>query len=229
LDGRPEAAGVVVSLRSVTKRYRLGGEDIEALLNVDLEIQPGDFIAVMGPSGSGKSTMAHVVGGLDRPDSGQVLVGGRDLAKMGDRELSSYRNGQIGFIFQSFNLQPSMTAIQNVALPMVFAKTGRGERTARAREALAQVGMSDREKHRPAQLSGGQRQRVAIARALANRPSMIIADEPTGNLDSKRGQEIMALLKTLNDGGVTTLVITHDPQVAAYARRTLHLLDGKLN
>jgi putative ABC transport system ATP-binding protein len=184
----------------------------------------------MGPSGSGKSTLANIIGGLDVPDQGEVLVDGQDIAKVSDKTLSDFRNKRIGFIFQSYNLQPTYTALENVMIPMIFAKVGTAARKKRAIECLQAVGLSDRMNHRPNQLSGGQRQRVCIARALANNPEIIIADEPTGNLDSKRGDEIISLLKQLNQKGeITLIVITHDPSVAREAKKTLTIKDGRLS
>ena len=220
----------MIELKNVSKVYELGGEKIYALDSVDLVINNGDFIAVVGPSGSGKSTLANIIGGLDTPDKGQVLVDDKDISKVGDRALSNYRNKKIGFIFQSFNLQPTFTALENVMIPLIFAKMPNSERKKRATECLKAVGLDDRMKHRPNQLSGGQRQRVCIARALANNPEMIIADEPTGNLDSTKGAEIVDLLKKLNKkNGITLIVITHDVTVAKQAGKILTIKDGKIN
>jgi len=188
----------LIELKKVTKTYRLGGEVLNALDSVNLSVQAGEFIAITGPSGSGKSTLANIIGGLDRPTEGSVVIDGNDLSRVTDRRLSDYRNQHIGFVFQSFNLQASQTALENVMLPLLFARMKPKERLARAAECLEAVGLGDRMKHRPSQLSGGQRQRVAIARALATKPSIIIADEPTGNLDSARGEEIMHVLKDLH-------------------------------
>ncbi|MDP4013768.1 MAG: ABC transporter ATP-binding protein [Candidatus Nanopelagicales bacterium] len=219
----------MIQLEDVTRAYRLGDERIEALSHVNLSIDDGDFVAIMGPSGSGKTTLANVIGGLDRPTSGRVVVEGRDLSRCGDAEMSHYRNQHVGFVFQNFNLHTRQTAERNVMLPLVFAKVNARERTRRARAALEKLGMGDRLRHRPNQLSSGQRQRVAIARALVNNPRLVIADEPTGNLDSKRGAEIMDLFVELNNQGVTLLVITHDSNVAARASRTLHIQDGRVS
>ncbi|HEV2953760.1 MAG TPA: ABC transporter ATP-binding protein [Candidatus Dormibacteraeota bacterium] len=219
-----------IALREVTKRYRMGDEEILALDGVNLTLFDGSYVAVMGPSGSGKSTLANLLGGLDTPDVGQVVVDGKDLAHMSDGERSRYRNRSIGYIFQSFNLQPTLTALQNVTMPMVFAGVAGRERRQRAEQALEHVGLADRMNHRPTQLSGGQRQRVAIARALVNRPRLILADEPTGNLDSARGQEIMELIVALHrEKGISLLVITHDQEVANHAQQVLHLRDGRLH
>lgn len=219
----------MIELRAVTKRYRLGSEEVCALDNVNLSVKRGEFFAVMGASGSGKSTLANIIGGLDVPDSGSVRVAGQDLARADDRRLSAYRNRTVGFVFQSFNLQPNYTALENVTVPMLFARVAPSQRRAHAIECLSAVGLEARLNHRPGQLSGGERQRVCIARALANRPELIIADEPTGNLDSRRGDEIMALLGQLNSvDGITLMVITHDPAVARRAGRTLLMSDGRL-
>jgi putative ABC transport system ATP-binding protein len=218
----------IIELKNVTKTYHLGDEVLNALDDVSLSIQAGDFVAITGPSGSGKSTLANIIGGLDRPSSGGVQVDGNDLSKVSDSKLSAYRNHHIGFVFQTFNLQGSNTAVENVALPLVFAKMKGAARKQRAIECLNAVGLGDRLKHKPGQLSGGQRQRVAIARALAVQPSIIIADEPTGNLDSARGEEIMKLLRDLNHQGITLLIITHDAAIARQAKRTIQIRDGKV-
>lgn len=219
----------MIELKNVSKTYELGGEKIIALDGVNFKIDQGDFIAIVGPSGSGKSTLANVIGGLDAPDQGEVLVDGTNIAKSDDGYLSNYRNKQIGFIFQTFNLQSSYTALENVMIPLVFAKMPRMERKKRALECLRAVGLEDRIKHRPGQLSGGQRQRVCIARALANNPKVIIADEPTGNLDTKKGDEIISLLRDLNKQlKVTLIVITHDVNIARQAYRTVVIKDGIL-
>jgi putative ABC transport system ATP-binding protein len=217
-----------IELANVTRTYKMGDEVIRALDNVSVTIGPAEFVAITGPSGSGKSTLANIIGGLDTPDSGIVTVGGTRLSEAPDRQLSEYRNRTIGFVFQSFNLQPTATALENVALPLVLSRMPARERRARATECLEAVGLGDRLRHKPSQLSGGQRQRVAIARALATKPSIIIADEPTGNLDSERGAAIVELLTKLNDDGITLIVITHDAATAAMARRILHIKDGRL-
>jgi putative ABC transport system ATP-binding protein len=206
----------------------MGDETISALSDVSVTIAHGTFAAITGPSGSGKSTLANIIGGIDAPDRGQVIVDGIDLARARDRELSAYRNRTVGFVFQSFNLQGSASALDNVMLPLTLGRMRGKQRRARARECLEMVGLGDRVRHRPTELSGGQRQRVAIARALANRPSILIADEPTGNLDSERGQEIMELLGKLHTEGLTLIVITHDDSIAAQADRILHIKDGAL-
>jgi len=222
------SAGAAVALADVRRSYRVGGEDVHALDGVSLEIGAGEFVVVTGPSGSGKSTLAHVIGGLDRPTAGSVSVSGRELSKLSDRELSRYRNASVGFVFQSFNLQATATALENVMLPLVYAGLPRRKRRERAAHALEIVGLSDRVAHRPTQLSGGQRQRVAIARALVCEPGILIADEPTGNLDTARGAEILDLLQERNAAGATLIVISHDAGVAARAQRILEVRDGKV-
>lgn len=218
----------VIELKDITKTYRLGDEELNALDNVSFTVNAGEFIAITGPSGSGKSTLANIIGGLDRPTEGKVMVDGKDLAHVKDTELSAYRNTHIGFVFQSFNLQGTNTSLENVMLPLVFARMKPKDRKVRAKECLDAVGLGDRLNHKPNQLSGGQRQRVAIARALAVKPSIIIADEPTGNLDTARGDEIMKLLKDLNKQGITLIIITHDPTIARQAERMVQIRDGKL-
>jgi putative ABC transport system ATP-binding protein len=218
----------IIKLDGVTKTYRLGDDTFNALDGVSLHVNAGEFLAVIGPSGSGKSTLANIIGGLDRPTAGSVTVDSVDISKSKDAAMSEYRNQHIGFIFQSFNLQATHTALENVILPMMFSKLDRKARNARAIECLEAVGLGDRLNHQPSQLSGGQRQRVAIARALAVQPAIIIADEPTGNLDTARGDEIMSLLKKLNKQGITLIVITHDPSIARQAGRVIEIRDGKL-
>ncbi len=218
----------ILELRDLSRTYKLGDEVLNALDHVSLTVEKGQFIAIIGPSGSGKSTLANIIGGLDKPNNGTVQIDGQDLSKVRDNKLSTYRNQHIGFVFQSFNLQPHNTALENVMLPLVFSKLKRSERKKRAKECLEAVGLGERLNHKPDQLSGGQRQRVAIARALANNPSIIIADEPTGNLDSAKGAEIMDLLKSLSKQGITLIVITHDMNVAKQAQRVLEMRDGKL-
>lgn len=219
----------IIELRDVTKTYHLGGEILNALDNVSFKVNAGEFVAITGPSGSGKSTLANIIGGLDRPNGGSVIVDGNELAHINDSKLSAYRNQHIGFVFQSFNLQGTNTALENVMLPLVFSHMKNKERETRARECLEAVGLGDRLKHKPSQLSGGQRQRVAIARALAGKPKIIIADEPTGNLDSAKGQEIIQLLRDLNEQGITLLIITHDMAVAHAAHRIVEIRDGKIS
>ena len=218
----------LIELKGISKTYKLGDETLNALDNVSLNVNEGEFLAITGPSGSGKSTLANIVGGLDRPSTGTVVVDGIDLSKARDAKLSNYRNSHIGFVFQSFNLQNTNTALENVMMPLVFAKMRPKDRKVRAAECLQAVGLADRVNHRPTQLSGGQRQRVAIARALAVKPKIIIADEPTGNLDSARGAEVMKVLQDLNHQGITLIIITHDPAIAKMARRVVSIHDGKL-
>lgn len=217
-----------IELKSITRTFKVGGETLNALDGISLHINPGEFVAITGPSGSGKSTLANIIGGLDSPTSGSVNVDGLDLSHVHDRQLSNYRNHHIGFVFQSFNLQGNNTALENVMMPMMFAKIRKRQRKARGMECLKIVGLEDRAKYKASQLSGGQRQRVAIARALALNPKIIIADEPTGNLDSARGEEIMRVLKNLNKQGITLLVITHDTNIAHSAGRVVNIHDGKL-
>lgn len=219
----------MIQLNSVTKTYKMGDEEIHALLDVNILVRDGEFLAVMGPSGSGKSTLANIVGGLDSPSGGDVLIDNENLAQKNDKELSKYRNKKIGFIFQTFNLQSTYNALENVEVPLLFAKMSPHMRKEKAAQCLELVGLSDRAKHKPNQLSGGQRQRVCIARALVNDPEIIIADEPTGNLDSKKGKEIMELLVDLNKkNGITLIVITHDSNVAGMAHRIVKITDGVL-
>lgn len=219
-----------IDCSKVTKVYRLGDEVVNALDGVTLTIERGEYVAIAGPSGSGKSTLANVIGGLDHPDSGTVTVDGIDLSRARDKQLSAYRNSHIGFVFQSFNLQNHETSLENVISPLVLGGVGsRKQRKQRGLAALAKVGLSDRANHKPTQLSGGQRQRVAIARALVNDPAIVIADEPTGNLDSARGVDVMDELARLNrEEGITLIVITHDADVAEQADRVLTIRDGRV-
>ncbi|MGX9431449.1 MULTISPECIES: ABC transporter ATP-binding protein [Bradyrhizobium] len=217
---------VVVS--DLTKTYLLGQTAVPALRGVTLAIDRGEFVAVMGSSGSGKSTLMNLLGCLDAPSSGSYHLAGQDVLRLSSNKLAAVRNTSIGFVFQQFNLLARATALENVELPMVYAGLGRRERRRRARNALAQVGLSDRGHHRPSQLSGGQQQRVAIARALVNQPLLLLADEPTGALDSVTSEEIMAFLVRLNEGGLTVIVVTHDAEVARYARRVIHFKDGRV-
>jgi putative ABC transport system ATP-binding protein len=220
----------MIELHAVTRTYRMGTEEIHALDNVDLTIADGEFVAVVGPSGSGKSTLLHVVGGLDTPTGGQVIVDGQDLSQASDRELATFRNKRVGFVFQSFNLQPTYSALENVALPLVFAKVPPKERHARAQKALDAVGLAERLRHKPGQLSGGERQRVAIARAMVTDPAYILADEPTGNLDTATSREIVELLDQLHERqGLTVMLVTHDPEMAALAGRQIALRDGRID
>ena len=207
----------------------MGDERIKALDEVSLEINNGDFVAIVGPSGSGKTTLANIIGGLDRPDKGKVTVNNMNLSKARDNKLSAYRNKNVGFVFQNFNLQFSYTALENVMVPLIFRKIKPSVRKEQAMYSLKAVGLDDRARHRPSQLSGGQRQRVCIARALVNNPSIIIADEPTGNLDSKKSIEIVKLLKDLNEKkDITIIIITHDQSVASKAKKVMKMIDGKI-
>jgi putative ABC transport system ATP-binding protein len=228
IDRYAEKMTPVISLHAVTKMYRMGGETLYALRDLTLTIDAGEFVAVVGPSGSGKSTFANLIGGLDTPTSGTIVVEGKNIAQLRDKALSEYRNKHIGFIFQAFNLQGTKSALANVMLPLMFAGVSPRKRKKRAEACLAEVGLGDRLQHKPGELSGGQRQRVAIARALSNRPNIIIADEPTGNLDTKHGAEIMDVLRSLNKQGITIIIITHDLQIAAQADRTIEIRDGQL-
>jgi putative ABC transport system ATP-binding protein len=216
----------MISLSDITKTYHLGTIDVPVLKHVDLSIAEGEYVAIMGASGSGKSTLMNIIGCLDRPSSGHYLLAGTDLTTLSDDELADIRNQYIGFVFQQFNLLPKLTALANVMLPMIYADVSRSQRIKQATEALAQVGLSDRLQNRPNQLSGGQQQRVAIARALVNDPALVLADEPTGALDSTTSQEIMELLTELNKQGTTIAIVTHDANVAAKTKRTIQMLDG---
>jgi putative ABC transport system ATP-binding protein len=216
----------MISLSDITKTYHLGTIDVPVLKHVDLSIAEGEYVAIMGASGSGKSTLMNIIGCLDRPSSGHYLLAGTDLTTLSDDELADIRNQYIGFVFQQFNLLPKLTALANVMLPMIYADVSRSQRIKQATEALAQVGLSDRLQNRPNQLSGGQQQRVAIARALVNNPALVLADEPTGALDSTTSQEIMELLTELNQQGTTIALVTHDANVAAKTKRTIQMLDG---
>jgi putative ABC transport system ATP-binding protein len=220
--------GILIDIRDVRKTYVMGTNEVHALDGVDLEVRPGEYLAIMGPSGSGKSTLMNMIGCLDTPSSGSYKLRGTEIREREDDELARIRNQEIGFIFQTFNLLPRADALHNVELPLVYAGKPAKARRARAEELLALVGLGDRMHHRPNELSGGQRQRVAIARALVNDPSIVLADEPTGNLDSKTGQEIMALLGEIHRKGNTVILVTHEEDVAAHAHRIVRLRDGKI-
>jgi len=218
----------MIELKNVRKIYQMGKVRVPALRGLDLTIEKGGFVAVMGPSGSGKSTMMHIIGCLDLPTEGQLLFEGTDVSKLNWEALAEIRGKKVGFVFQTFNLIPALTALENVELPLVFQGIPRSERQKRAKELLERVGLGDRAGHRPSELSGGEQQRAAIARALANDPEIILADEPTGNLDSESGRMILEILKELNEReGVTIVLVTHDPGVAQYAKRIIHLRDGR--
>jgi putative ABC transport system ATP-binding protein len=210
------------------KTYIMSAEEIHALRGVSLQIERGEYVAIMGPSGSGKSTLMNLIGCLDTPSKGSYLLNEKQVSEMNDNELARIRNEEIGFVFQTFNLLPRATALHNVELPLVYAGVAAKDRQERAREALQKVELGERMMHRPNELSGGQRQRVAIARALVNNPSILLADEPTGNLDSKTGAEIMALFERLHKSGNTIVLVTHEPDVAAFAYRTIYIRDGKV-
>ncbi len=218
----------MIELTGVSRTWDVGGRPVHALRDVTLSIAAGEYLAVMGPSGSGKSTLLSLLGGLDRPTAGSYLFEGREVAAFSDDELSRLRRERIGFVFQSFHLVPRMTALENVGLPLVLGGVPPAERLARAAEALASVGLTERSGHRPDQLSGGEKQRVCLARAVVTGPGLILADEPTGNLDSRSGAEIVALLERLHAGGRTLLVVTHDPGIGARAPRKVRLADGRV-
>jgi putative ABC transport system ATP-binding protein len=217
---------LVIQIERITKEYEMGYTTIRALKGIDLSIHRNEYLAIMGPSGSGKSTLMNMIGCLDTPTTGRYEFNGRDVAAMGDDELAAIRNREIGFVFQTFNLLPRSTGLENVELPLIYANVKADERRLRAEQAMDAVGLGDRMYHRPNELSGGQRQRVAIARALVNNPSIILADEPTGNLDSRTGEEIMALLENLYASGHTIVVVTHEEPIARHARRIVRLRDG---
>ncbi len=217
-----------IKLRDIFKIYQMGGEDVVALKDINLDLRRGEYAAIMGPSGSGKSTLMNIIGCLDVPTSGSYHLNGQEVAAATEDELAAIRNREIGFVFQTFNLLPRATAAKNVELPLIYAGLPPEERRQRAAEVLEAVGLAKRGHHKPNEMSGGERQRVAIARALVNRPSVVLADEPTGNLDTKIGDEILAVFKHINDEGKTVIVVTHDPDVAAKARRTIVLRDGQM-
>lgn len=217
---------MTIALLDIAKEYHMGDSVVHALSGISLRVASGEFTSIMGPSGSGKSTLMNILGCLDRPSSGSYLLDGQEVARLNDDQLALTRNKKIGFVFQNFNLLPRMSAWQNVALPMVYAGIAKQDRLERSEAALAMVGLADRKDHRPNELSGGQRQRVAIARALVNNPAIIMADEPTGNLDSRSGTEIMDIFTLLNQQGRTILLVTHEPEIAAYSRRIIHFKDG---
>ena len=222
-------AAPLIEIRDLKKVYALDGVEVQALRGIDLTVEEGELVAIMGPSGSGKSTLMHILGCLDVADSGSYRLRGEDVTRMSRDALARLRNREIGFVFQSFNLLPRTSALENVETPLIYAGVGKRERRARAREALARMGLAERLRHLPNQLSGGQQQRVAIARALVTRPALLLADEPTGNVDTQTSAEILTVLETLNqDDGLTLVLITHEPDVAQHAGRTLYVRDGRL-
>lgn len=220
----------MVELQNVSKQYVMGETTVRALRGLDLNINSGEFVAIVGPSGSGKSTLMHIIGALDIPDQGRVLLDGRDISEYDENELADLRGNKVGFVFQTFNLIHTLSSLENVALPLTFHGVERAQREERAAELLDMVGLGDRLDHKPAELSGGEQQRVSIARALINDPDILLADEPTGNLDSETGKDIMELIKGLNkDRGTTIVVVTHNPRDAEYADRIVNMIDGKIN
>jgi putative ABC transport system ATP-binding protein len=222
------SANPLIGMQGVPKTYDAGELAVQALRGIDLEIEKGQMVAIIGPSGSGKSTLMHILGCLDRPTSGRYLLDGHDVSQMTDNQLSDYRLRRLGFVFQSFHLIPQLTVRENIELPLFYLGWEAERSAARAKELAERVGLEHRLQHRPSELSGGQQQRVAIARSLANDPAIIMADEPTGNLDSATGEQIMGLLRELNDQGKTIIMVTHEPDIAAYARQRVHLRDGRI-
>lgn len=218
----------LLDLKNISKRYLIGSVEVNALRSIDLKIEKGEYVALMGPSGSGKSTLMNIIGCLDTPSGGEYFLNGKEVSKMSEDELAEVRNREIGFIFQTFNLVPRSNALDNVALPLVYAGYKREERIRKAKESLNDVGLGDRMTHKPNELSGGQRQRVAVARALVNNPSIILADEPTGNLDSKTSEEIMALFDQIHKRGNTIIVVTHEEEIARHALRIVRIKDGQV-
>ncbi|WP_448531889.1 ABC transporter ATP-binding protein [Pseudothermotoga sp.] len=218
----------IIKVENVKKIYRMGDNEVRALDGVSLVVEEGEFLIVMGPSGSGKTTLLHLMGCLDKPTEGEIYIASTPVSKLNDSQLAKIRNKMVGFVFQQFNLLPRLTALENVELPMIYAGVPKSARRKKAKELLELVGLGDRLHHRPTQLSGGQMQRVAIARALANDPMVLLADEPTGNLDSKSGEEILKIFSELNERGQTIIIVTHDPEVAKHAGRIVRMRDGKI-
>jgi putative ABC transport system ATP-binding protein len=219
----------LIQIEQLKKTYHVGKVNVEALRGVSFEINTGEFVSIMGPSGSGKSTLMHIIGCLDYPTGGKYFLSGQDVSKLNDNQLALFRNQKIGFVFQQFNLLPKTTILRNVELPLTYNDTHSKNKKRLAAQALEEVGLGDRLNHRPNEISGGEKQRVAIARALVNRPSIILADEPTGNLDSKTGQDIMKMIDKLHDKGNTIILVTHEAEIARYARRVIHLKDGLID
>lgn len=219
----------IIHIEQLKKIYHLGKVKVEALRSVSFEINSGDFVSIMGPSGSGKSTLMHIIGCLDYPTGGKYFLSGQDVSKLNDNQLALFRNQKIGFVFQEFNLLPKATILRNVELPLTYNSTNSRNKKRLAVQTLEAVGLGDRLKHRPNEISGGEKQRVAIARALVNRPSIILADEPTGNLDSKTGQDIMKMIDKLHDEGNTIILVTHEAEIARYGKRIIHLKDGLID
>ena len=222
-------SNAILQLRGITRDFKMGAQTVHVLKGIDLDIYKNQYVALMGPSGSGKSTLMNLLGCLDTPTSGSYVLNGSDASALDDNALAEIRNNEIGFVFQTFNLLPRSTALDNVALPLVYAGWGKEDRIARAQEVLEQVGLGDRMDHKPNQLSGGQRQRVAVARALVNRPALILADEPTGNLDSKTSVEIMKLFDAIQAAGNTVVLVTHEEDIAQHAKRVIRLVDGNID
>ncbi|RSI45787.1 MULTISPECIES: ABC transporter ATP-binding protein [Streptococcus] len=219
----------LIDLRNINKTYRNGDQELKVLKNINLTVEEGEFVAIMGPSGSGKSTLMNIIGMLDRPSTGEYFLGNEDVANLGDKKLAKVRNNQIGFVFQQFFLLSKLNALQNVELPLIYAGVSQGSRKNLAKQYLEKVDLGTRMTHLPSELSGGQKQRVAIARALVNNPSIILADEPTGALDTKTGEQIMELLTELNAEGKTIIMVTHEPEIAAYAKRQIVIRDGVIS
>jgi putative ABC transport system ATP-binding protein len=227
-DREVDRVAEIIKVENVKKIYRMGDNEVRALDGVSLVVEEGEFLIVMGPSGSGKTTLLHLMGCLDKPTEGEIYIASTPVSKLNDSQLAKIRNKMVGFVFQQFNLLPRLTALENVELPMIYAGVPKSARRKKAKELLELVGLGDRLHHRPTQLSGGQMQRVAIARALANDPMVLLADEPTGNLDSKSGEEILKIFSELNERGQTIIIVTHDPEVAKHAGRIVRMRDGKI-